>query len=751
MSAYFGIVILCSLPGISLNPWYSWWGDFVHMGGVFAQLHLFLYFFVLTQAIKKERDWLVLLTASIFFAVFMGLTGLIQSMGFDEIFRPRYRGTRIMGATGNSGYFGTYMLLNFFIALYLLIRRNKAEVYPYIAKIWLILLIVFDLFLLSAATQLLSDGLALFPIVFFAVLLHGLTLFWFFIRQKTWAGMVFLGLLCLYFFYWLYQSQTRAVIVGLAGSAALVSVFYVFAGSSRRLKLSAGLLVLLIVLLPPVLFLNKDSSWIQDNRTLRRLTGTSLEEHRFLVWEAAVKSILDRPFLGWGRVNFRNAFDRHAPAEIFAGDKPENWYDRAHNLILDIGVTTGLLGLGAYLSFYLFIFMFLISNWFRTKDAANSLILVAFVSAYLIQGLFTFDTANTDGTLYLVLAFIAYLAGIKGLDRTERSDLPPPVRLSLSGRNCLILAGITGILITANIYTVQRPYKANLLLLEGTVEEKDNNSQSQQPRYVFRQAAVDAFKAAEDLNTTGRYEVREIFADYAYQLSMAADVSPDDKIRVAKMAIASLEKSLLEEPLTVRHCMYFSMVVRRIFEVLKQSDPKLATSLTERSITQLANAEILSPTRWRIPFERAQALGTIGRMDEAISAMKKAIRLNPTVAMPRIELISMYIVSERYKDAEEEWRKVADLALPVKPTEYERIIELFAAKKQFAQVVSVRKHQIQLNPDDGELWAKLAVAYRELGDLDSATQAAVKAANLSPEIDQELNDFLKSLEKISKK
>ena len=489
---------------------------------------------------------------------------------------------------------------------------------------------------------------------------------------------------------------------------------------------------------------------MQNNRTLRRLTGTSLKEHRFLVWEAAVKSILDRPVLGWGRSNFRNAFDRHAPVEIFAGDKPENWYDRAHNLILDIGVTTGLAGLCAYLCFYLFVFMFLISNWFRTKDAANSLILGAFVSAYLIQGLFTFDTANTDGTVYLVLAFIAFLSGKKGSNPTDPSDRTP-VRLSLSGWNCLILAVIAGILIAANIYTVQKPYKANLLLQEALAAGKDNRVQSKKPRYVFRREAVDAFRAAEAVNTTGRYEIREIFVDYAYQLAMADDVSSEDKIYVAKIALVSIEKSILEEPLTVRHCMYFSLVVRRIFGVLKQSDPELAESLAERNIAQLENAETASPTRWRIPFERAQALGTIGKMNDAISVMKKAIQLNPVVAMPRIELISMYIVSDRYKEAEEEWRKINNLTLSVKPSEYERIIQLYAAKRQFAQAVSVRKDQIQQNPDDAELWAKLAVAYREAGDPDSAAQAAVKAADLSPKIARELDVFLKSLGKIPKK
>jgi O-antigen ligase len=749
LAAYFGTLILCSVPGVSVNPWYSWWGDFVHMGGVFGQLHLFFYFFILIQTLKKERDWMVLFTASIFFAVFMGMTGMAQSLGFDEIFRPSYQGARIQGATGNSGYFGTYMLLNFFIVLYFLIRKDRAEIYPFIARVWLILLIGFDLFLIVANAQLLS-GLALFPIAVFAVLFHGAALLWFFLRQKTWSGTVFLSLLSLYFLFWMYQSQTRAVFVGLAASLVLLSVFYLLAGASRRLKWSAALLVLLVALLPPILFSSRNSSWIKSYPTIRRLARTSLEEHRFMAWRAASRSILDRPLLGWGLENYRNAFDRYAPADIFAGKKPENWYDRAHNLILDIGTTAGFLGLGAYLSFHFLILKFLISNWFRTKDKANSILIACIIFAYLIQGLFTFDTINTDGIVFLVFAFIIFLHGNTQSHPPDPS-LHIPVSLSFSGKKCLILAAIIGALIAANIHTVQKPYKANLLLQKGIALGKDADSQTQAPRYVFRQEILDAFQAAEDLQTTGRYEIREAFANYIDEMAKASHISTEDKVLAAKKAIAFLDKSLIEEPLTVRHYMYFSMTVRRIFGVIGQSDPQLANSLAERNISQLEKAERLSPTRWRMPLERAQTLGFLGRMDEAIPALKRAIFLNPIIATPYVELVAIYIASGQYKNAEIEWQKIKALSLPVKPQEYEKVIRLYAAGRQFAQVVALQKEQIETTPDDAQLWVNLAVAYRELGEKDSARQAAYKAATLSPKIAEGLGDFIKSLETASPK
>jgi hypothetical protein len=128
LSAYFAIIVISALPGISINPWYSWWGDFLRMNGVFTQLHLLIYLFVLAQTLKRDREWLTLFTASLFSTVLMGATGLIQVMGFDEIFRPMTLDPRMKGATGNPDFFGTYMLLSFFIALYFLIRKDRKEI-----------------------------------------------------------------------------------------------------------------------------------------------------------------------------------------------------------------------------------------------------------------------------------------------------------------------------------------------------------------------------------------------------------------------------------------------------------------------------------------------------------------------------------------------------------------------------------------------------------------------------------------------
>jgi O-antigen ligase/tetratricopeptide (TPR) repeat protein len=746
--AYFGVLLLCSLPGISVSAWNSWWGDFARMGGMVTQLHLLVYFFVLTQTLKQERHWLTLLGASLFFGILMGFTGLVQHYGLGFLFHFSERDGRIQGVTGNPNFYAAYMLLSFFIAFYFFSRRDKNETYPIIAKTWLVLLIVLALYLVfydtAAGGDILSLGMAFSPISIFAFLLHGIVLFWYWKRRNVYTGMLFLSVLGLYYLFWMYQSQTRAAIVGLAGSFAFLSILYVFAGTGKRTKCAAALVILLVILRPGGLWINRHSHFVRSQPLLARLTRTSLEENRFKAWKAAGLGILDHPVLGWGLENYNKAFDRNAPASIFSGANPENWYDRAHNSILDIGTTAGCMGLAAYLIFYVLVFAFLISHWLKTRDTARYLSIAGLLVAYQLQGLFTFDTINTDGILFLTLAYVAFLYGGAKPDLQEVSADRPEQSL-ISPKNGLILAATAAVLICCSWYFVKLPRDSNLLLNYGIALEKEEGSQPNTRRYVFREALMHAFQQADDLGTTGRYQVREEFANYASALARASYIPHGERFRVDKMAVAMLEKSIPEDPLDARHYMYLASLVNRTFETLKESDSRLALSLAEKNLALLQKAETLGPKGPQVFLERAQSLVFIGRTDDAISALQKAIAVAPIAEPPHVDLAALYISAGRYADAQREWQTIKDLSLPVTAADYDRLIGLFVSKKKFMPAVDLYKEQLRSSPNNPLLLARLAAVYRELGDLDSARQTAHKAAALSPQIADQLEDFLKSL------
>ena len=747
--AYFGIMLISSLPPNSISPWTSWWGDFSRMGGMISQLHLMVFFFVLSQTLKRAREWTALFATALYSGVLMGLTGLAQYVGLDYLYDGLTVG-RIRGAAGNSDFFALLMALDFFLVLWFLSRKEKTETYALTAKIWLALLVASDLFLLARGStgpaNLLGSNVV--PVVVCAIVINGITLLWFATRRRVAAGAAVLSLSGLYYLYWMLLSQTRFAVIGVIGSLVFVSVIYLLAGGSRRMKWVTAGLLLCVCLLPSYVWLNRRSSWVQGNPALNRLTSISYAytAPRLLAWRASVLSILDRPLLGWGPENYQNAFDFHFPAKLLATADPETWFDRAHNILLDVGTSTGLLGLAAYLAFYGLLFVYLLRRWRRTREAADSLVLAGFFAAYLLQDFFIFDTINTDVIVFAVLAYAAFLirSDESGEPETEKTR-HAPAPLGRKGWVAITIGSV--FLVSAGWYTVKRPYDSNRMLDQGIALEKAGDPQSGSERYVYREDVLDSFRRANAVQTVGRYEVREAFANYAAELAKEPSVPPEVKARVVERALEMLEQSALQDPDSARRSMYPASLLNRTFAVLQQADPAQAHSWAEKNLQRLRRAELLAPTRSQVFAEEAQTLAYLGRFEEAAAAMKKTISLNPEVQSNYVDLATIYASAGRCDEAATQWQKMKDLSLKPGVADYDRLIGCYTSRRQYAEVIKLYRERLALAPGDAVAMSHLAVIYRDMGDLESARRTALEAAALSPEVAAGLQDFLKTVGK----
>jgi len=749
--AWFGVMFISSLPGISVDAWSSWWGDFRRMGGMVTQLHLLAYFFVLSQTLKRERDWLILFTASLFFGVLMGFSGMVEYLELDYLYRfPKE--SRIEGATGNATLFATSMLLSLFITLWFLSRKDKSATYTLMAKVWLLLLGLLDLFvigwdLFTGAGM--TSGLALFPVAVFALILHVASLCWFIMRSSVRAGQIFLVLLGAWSFFWMYQAQTRGALIGLVGSLLLLSGFYLWTGGSRKMKLLCAGLILLVLLMPAVILLNRQSSWVQSHPTLLRYTSITLADvsaaDRVLIWNAGAHAILDRPLFGWGVENFKNALDFHFPGEVYRSlTGSQLWFDRAHNLLVDVGVTTGLIGLAIYLTLFGLIITFLMRLWFQTGNQANSLMIVALLLAYLFQGLFTFDTINADVIRYLVLAYIAYLyAAAKGQPGVNPAR--KPVRSGTPWQSWVSVGAAVIVLPAAFSYAVVRPFQSNRLLRQAQAQTKVLDPQTRAAKLVFNERIVNLFEQADSYQTTGCHDVHEAFANYAFDLAQAPSIPIDLKIRVVRMGVDFLKESTQLEPANVRYYLYTASLVNGTLDIVRQADPQLAKSLAETTLTMLQKAETLSPTRPQVYFERSQTLLFLGRTEERLAAVEKGAAVSPAIKEPHVDLVNLYIASGRYEDAAKEWQNIKARRFQLTREDYDRVISSYNAQKKFAPVVELYRELLAVTPEDAEILARLAFAYRDLGEMNLARQTAMKAAALSPKIASELQSLLNSL------
>jgi putative inorganic carbon (HCO3(-)) transporter len=131
-TALFGILTI-----FSTNPYLSFWGSFERMGGWWTFFHLWAYFTILVSVFKRREDWTRLFEVVIFVGVISAFYGFLQRTNLSFILGSGGR-TRIFGTIGNPALFAGYEILNSFLAFLLAISSwtaSKHKKYFYFAAL----------------------------------------------------------------------------------------------------------------------------------------------------------------------------------------------------------------------------------------------------------------------------------------------------------------------------------------------------------------------------------------------------------------------------------------------------------------------------------------------------------------------------------------------------------------------------------------------------------------------------------------
>lgn len=217
--------------------------------------------------------------------------------------------------------------------------------------------------------------------------------------KKTF-GWIALGI----FLFTLFSTDALAAIISVVGGALLFGAFLLIANPKRGARWAGmfmtAFLTLLFLLTTILAFRDGSSlhSWVVERGTASR----------FVVAQIAWESFLERPLLGWGPENFRFAFLSHFDP-CFGGPECGGniLFDRAHNVLLDVLVSLGVIGLIVYL---------LVGGssaqalWKAVREKRISVptaaLVVSVLAAYFIQNLIAFDTAISLLLFVFVFAFI---------------------------------------------------------------------------------------------------------------------------------------------------------------------------------------------------------------------------------------------------------------------------------------------------------------------------------------------------------
>ena len=573
---------------LSANPSYSFWSKYERMTGFLMTLHLLAFFVVISSVFKKKEDWFKIFGVSIFIASLISIIALFMKIDISLI--GQIGAISQDGATlGNSSFLGTYLLFNIFLALYLFTQASIA-----------------------------SDGSQKKRSFF---------------KLKTTGGFkVFSGISLIIILIALLLSGARAAIFSMFGGLVLLFLFWFIFYKKGILKFVG--LALLIILIVGIFFI----TWLafQPNSFVNEELIQMGFGARFLVWEGALQGWLERPWFGWGLENFDLAFIKHFnPLLFLPGYGGEIWFDRAHNIIIDTLVTTGLVGFLAYLGIFAAAFYLLWSRYLKEKICFwTAGIFSSLLIAYFVQNLTVFDMVSSFMMFFLVLGFVASIT-IKENEKLfiyNQKNLNPFITI-------IVLTFFS----FSFFYFIIQPFKAGHYVIEAF---------GIQPSSPER---ITLYKKTLATSPLGREQIRLFFADEAINFFHSNDglLAIQEKSKNSKLKLdfltQELEKSIKESPLDFRS----HLTLGNLYNIYAQINPEKLI----RAEQVLKRAIEISPSNPQGYWLLTQVKLHQGDIKTAFSLAEQAVVIEPRINRSHFILVETAKIKRGLDFAKEKARE----------------------------------------------------------------------------------------------
>ncbi|MEP6549754.1 MAG: O-antigen ligase family protein [Gemmatimonadales bacterium] len=330
---------------------HSFFGDFERMGGVWAWLHLVLFFLLLRTL--RDKDWAWVLNGAILVGLVVSATAIAQHSYFASAASPSPTAAGpSLSTIGNAGLLAAYLLTNVALAGYLASAHVRLRL----------------LYLAVGALNLLA----------------------------------------------LIYAENRSTVIGLVlGSIAGGVIFVTLSTGSWRKWMALATAVCLGILVfgvaAGIRAFPSSALTRQAPTVLQRLSQTNpagSDESRTMQWRAAVEGFRDRPLLGYGLENHNLVWSAHFDPKIY--DSGTDVFDRTHNQFLELLSTTGIVGTVAFLGIWIAIGATLVQAYRAGRLSPGSLaILSGLQIAYATYLAFWFVDLNSTMLWILMAALIA--------------------------------------------------------------------------------------------------------------------------------------------------------------------------------------------------------------------------------------------------------------------------------------------------------------------------------------------------------
>lgn len=450
-------------------------------------------------------------------------------------------------------------------------------------------------------------------------------------------------------------SKTSGAIIGF-GAGILLFIFLcgLFQPSRKMKRLTLGIFSVLLIALIFV-FSQMNAPWFQKNTALRNLTfQKNTFQTRLVSWRGAAKDFSSHPLLGVGYGNYSIIFDRQFDSKFYDYGRGETYFDRAHNNLIEIVSTTGLVGLVAYLSIFVAVLYYIIRRGrllagekrinLQTglgPDFKELLLLISLISAYFIQNLAIFDSYTTYIGLMMILAYLVFLSSRRD-DQTALGDASVEERVSLSPGRELLFLGLSCLVFLTITYSFNlKPWLVFYQTIQGYIQVLSGDTVG----------GLATYREAFSYNTPLGRDPRASFSNLLISRPVILSYfQPSDANAILDYAISLTDQNLAYN----EHDSLTQMQRAQLFDLKARYNYKnveLLVAYEKEGLTSMDASISASPGRAPLYFFKSQMQMISGQVEEAVASAKYGISLNPNFPDGYCQLGQLYFFTQQIDSA----------------------------------------------------------------------------------------------------
>ena len=428
---------------ISINKYLSLYGLYSRKQGLLIFFYLISFFLLILlnkKILNLKKIFFSLISSSFLVSVY----GLIQLLQLDPFKWIEPSHTRVFSSIGQPNFLASFLLLTIPFSLYLLIpfllSENNKKLFFQIENI--------EKYFCSKKFFYQNKYFFLSLLIFFLQII---------ILLKTYSRGAYLGLFLGFIF---------SVIIFIFNKRCFLSKYL---EKIKPSKINKKILFILSSILVLFIIIFTNSNFIKRVQTSFNFQKGSLAV-RFDIWQRSLEAIKQKPFLGYGLETQGEILVKSYKTKEALFSYPNSYPNRAHNIILDIILTQGLLGLLIYFLFITYFFQIIFKNIKIKNKPYLFLSIFLALTSYLFSLLFSFS--NISDLIY----FWFLLALILILDKTEKQK---KINIIFNLHKKIIFIFIYFMFLCFginNIYVFSKEYLADYYLREAKLNLLINNN-----------------------------------------------------------------------------------------------------------------------------------------------------------------------------------------------------------------------------------------------------------------------------------